>query len=512
VLAAFATWYARTASHRRIVWQGKKEDNANDMVSRGSKFPAEGRMDFIEQHLGAEFPDAPAMPWLADPYITGDTGNQVGRLSYTPRPVSWDGIPVRWYGSTITALAEGGDQVRQETPSLSICDEAAFQVSFEAAWTAILPAIRGAVGDTDGRAGKVLAASSINQGFFVDGCLSGRAGSGDDLDPPWTNIPPESIRGIFPGGVLPKGMRCRTTPDGIMVLECHYSADPAKDPDTVEGKAWVAAQSKGYVGGTESTAWKREMEIDYDAKGGNPVYPFLSNPESPIWTPPEAWQIMRQSYQIIRAAGYDYGSTNPAALEIGAKDRHGCIYSEGEIYEPCDVLGEHCAKIREHPQFPKLSAIWADASMWWENQRDKRGNKTSLAKMYAEEGVTLSMANRGVDVPVALMIRNKYWADVWDPRMFIDKELNPWLAKELTGLRWKEYPSAVTAARNNNPEEIVQKDNHAADAWFYLMDKFRSSVPVRVVAPPPGTYGYADREHDRWITDQTKVREAVLCQ
>jgi len=514
-LAAFATWFARTSSHRNIVWQSKKEDDANDMVSRGAKSPAEGRMDFIEQHLGVTLYNedgserAPGASSLADPNIVSGTGNQVGKLTYHPKPKDTSGLAVRWYGSVIGAVPEGGDQVRSKTPSLTIPDEAAFQDNFEAAMTAILPAIRGSVDDIDGRGGKLLAASSVNQGYFIEGCLEGRTADGDGLDPAWSNIPPATLQGIMP--TLPKGMKCRKTPSGLWVLEVHYSADPAKDPDTPEGRAWVAMQAQGYVGGTASTAWLREMEIDYEAKGGNPVFPFLNDVQSPIWTPPKSWQIFLKSHRIRRAAGYDFGSTNPSALVAIATDEQKNIYTEGEIYEPCDVVGEHCARLRAHPQFSQFESIWADQSMWWPTARDKHGRKTSYAELYAAEGVRLTAANRGVDATIARMIRSVHWSDIKNPSLFIDRELNPMLARELRGLRWKEYPSAATAARNNNPEEIVQKDNHAADALFYVLDKFNVGIYQKIISPPPGTYGYADMEHDRWLEERAGIREGIVC-
>ncbi|NIP40492.1 MAG: hypothetical protein GTN39_03150, partial [Candidatus Aenigmarchaeota archaeon] len=61
-------------------------------------------------------------------------------------------------GSKIWGIPEGPDIIRSYTGSILFSDEAAFQPSFEAAYTAALPMIKGG--------GQFIAVSSAEPGFF----------------------------------------------------------------------------------------------------------------------------------------------------------------------------------------------------------------------------------------------------------------------------------------------------------------------------------------------------------
>lgn len=66
-----------------------------------------------------------------------------------------------------------------------------------------------------------------------------------------------------------KGLSHRTTSLGWDVFRWHYSADPQKDPSTAHGAAWLARAKKG----VKDRDWRKEMEIDYRALGGQLVFP-----------------------------------------------------------------------------------------------------------------------------------------------------------------------------------------------------------------------------------------------
>ncbi len=67
-----------------------------------------------------------------------------------------------------------------------------------------------------------------------------------------------------------KGVQVRTLDTDYCHVRIHYSADPEKDAD------WVRRRSVRY-GGVETPKWRREMEIDYTAVQGQPVYPMLGD-------------------------------------------------------------------------------------------------------------------------------------------------------------------------------------------------------------------------------------------
>jgi len=150
----FCCWYARTKQERKIMWQGKKEDDALDMVTHGGKEFKLGRMSFIESRLP---------PWLMDYNIVTGNGNKQGCLVYTQTDkCPYTGLYVPWEGSEIRAVPQGEHQVRSHTPSLYIIDEAAFQDDFYGAFTTALPAVQ-----------RIIALSSAAQGGFADLVLEG---------------------------------------------------------------------------------------------------------------------------------------------------------------------------------------------------------------------------------------------------------------------------------------------------------------------------------------------------
>lgn len=69
-----------------------------------------------------------------------------------------------------------------------------------------------------------------------------------------------------------KGVTLRdNAANGITVLEVHYASDPAKDPDTPDGRAWLKEAMKAYAG--KPADWQSEMELNHDTTGGPRIYP-----------------------------------------------------------------------------------------------------------------------------------------------------------------------------------------------------------------------------------------------
>lgn len=106
----------------------------------------------------------------------------------------------------------------------------------------------------------------------------------------------------IPEPVIP-GVRGWTTGEGWLVLRLHYTADPERASDE-----WIKDQLKGYRGGMEGRDWRREMEIDFSAYAGDPVYPAFDatdavkvtnyNPHLPLWR------------------GWDFGYRHPAVVWV----------------------------------------------------------------------------------------------------------------------------------------------------------------------------------------------------
>lgn len=135
-------------------------------------------------------------------------------------------------------------------------------------------------------------------------------------------------RTSFPEPIM-RGVRGWKTSEDWLVLRLHYSADPERtDMD------WLADNVKGYRGGFEGRDWRREMEIDFSAYKGSPVYeqfdPSMSvvasryRPELPLWR------------------GWDFGYRHPAVVWMqlwpaSEKAPNGTLVYLHELYPTLDA-------------------------------------------------------------------------------------------------------------------------------------------------------------------------------
>ena len=453
-MSAFATWFAMSSKYSKVVYQTKKEGDGFDMVTHGRKNPASGRMDFIIQHL----PE-----WLQDPNIIAGNGNMVGKLVFSPLQTDKGGLEIPWHGSDIEAVPQGADQVRGKTLSLFCSDESAFQDAFNKVMVALLPAIKGG--------GKVLAVSSVDAGSDFNRMV---LESVDGKEAKHEVHPTVQLALDLMGWEWPKGMKSWQTPAGVWCLEIHYTADPFKDPDRF-GAEWFAEATKGYIGGVESSGWKTEMEINYNAGGGNPVYPFLESDACPVFIPEIAYESAINRFEFY--AGYDYGSTNPSHFGVWGIDRRNHAYKVWELHEPCEDLGAHCDRIKACPYWDQIKYIKCDPSMTAKTQQTADGKK-SLHELFAKEGVKMSAGRRGADVPHAIRMKSQHWSDPLKPTAFICYNC-PETIKEYKDLRWAKHYSDGVARRSNNLETIMDKDNHSHDSDAYVLD----TAPMPFVVP-----------------------------
>ena len=114
---------------------------------------------------------------------------------------------------------------------------------------------------------------------------------------------------------LMAGVRQRRLDSDYAHMRIHYTADQEKDTD------WVRSRSAKY-GGVESPKWRREMEIDYTAVQGQPVYPMLCG---------EHRRLQSASgcavYRII-----DHGIRHPMVCLWVAVNKHGDRHVFREYY------------------------------------------------------------------------------------------------------------------------------------------------------------------------------------
>ena len=268
-----------------------------------------------------------------------------------------------------------------------------------------------------------------------------------------------------------KGIQSGVSPEGVQVIRIHYSADPLKDPDTKTGAGWIGRELQGYRGKTDPR-WRKEMEIDFDAHGGQLLFPYMLENQSQLFVKPYNIDGLR----LI--AGLDYGTRNPSAFEVLGQDGDDNIKIVYEYYEAPKKSDETdddfrkrkgykvlCAAIKACPYFEGL-IIFADPSLWNKNQEatDSKG-LMSVAELFLQEGVTLMPGQRGRDFACYEHIDKDLWKEPANPKLTISKNC-PWLWWEMQRLRFSDY-SATTQVNQNLQEKIVDKDNHAWDAVKY---------------------------------------------
>lgn len=303
------------------------------------------------------------------------------------------------------------------------------------------------------------------------------------------------------------GLTVRETGGGLVVMRLHYSADAAKDPTTVEGQRWLQQQSQGYPLGVVDPSWLKEMELAYSALGGTMLFPL--------------WGKWRDSARVVidpmeaRLDGarfygsYDYGWRTPSAYYVHAVRPDGHKYTLWEFYDAEVPVATIAAVIQGKDQqladgrfFPgnpyagKEALKIADARIFAEDQRGDE-DQSSIAKLFRRYGVSFVPGKKGGDIAIANWLVGELWADPQAPQYQICTSC-PRLLGELPRLRRKQLSSIVAKTRNQ-PEAIVDKDNHAWDCIKVFLHQFPVGVAARQ-APQgqPGTFA--------WWQGQTRGR------
>ena len=269
-----------------------------------------------------------------------------------------------------------------------------------------------------------------------------------------------------------RGIEHRKSKAGFRVIRMHFISDPDKDPATVNGAEWLKQACSGYVGGTRSPEWRREMEIDWGAMGGEPVFPqlevFLDKIVISPFEIPETWSLY---------ASFDYGHRNPSAFHIHAIDHDGDIFTIWEYYMAGVGYQTTARAIRACPYFEKLVfPPIADPSIWAATQLTGENVQKSVAQLFVElpdpERVIFIKGKKGGDITAAEKINGFLWKDLETkiPRYRIFKTC-PMAVWELRNLRYAEW-STTQAAIKNVQEAIVDKDNHFFDGLKMFLNMF----------------------------------------
>lgn len=303
------------------------------------------------------------------------------------------------------------------------------------------------------------------------------------------------------------GLKTRVTAGGVPVVSLHYTADPAKSPETEDGRTWLASALQGYPGGLDSPRWRKEMELDWGALGGQRVFP--------------AWERWRAAGKIVIApfvptgyrlyGSYDHGFRTPAAFHVHGINGDGLGVTLWETYgagipvsEMSRIILGQAVRLTDGRQFPgnpfagQLTYIVADPSMWAEDTPMLDEPMKSTAALFRRYGVYLQAGERGADVTVAEWLLGHYWADPENPLWRITMAC-PKLCWELGRLRHKEL-SPTVAQHRDQPEALVDKDNHAWDGLKMFLKRFPPSPAAKKPVAAPNTF--------TWWQQQLKRQQA----
>jgi hypothetical protein len=408
---AYISWVARYHEHRLIFVQSKKEEDAANLVF--NTHPSQARLSFIETHLPK---------WMQ-------------------QDVTWAyGKAIYPNGSRVQAIPQGPTHYESYVPSLVFNDEASLQDEWQAGHAALRPCIEGG--------GKCITVATVRMPSHYSEEMREEEGAR------------KTIIG---------GLDRYTSASGVSATALHYSADPAKNPATKQGRVWYDAATAGYPGGIEGHLWRQHMELDFEAVSGTKLIPFWDKHSSEwIISPKPRSQQIGWRYD----AGFDYGKRNFTCFGVYATDPRGFRYLVWELAAPGDQLGGVpgiAARMLRCPYWEDVSHnIKADPTLWNDNQARMAGGYTSLAHLFALEGVYMQRAplkGQAADEIAIDRLLYHYLAEPTEPRLFMFKNCVEHI-RQFKGLRYREWSTGVEPTRALK-EELVDKHNDCWDAWKY---------------------------------------------
>jgi hypothetical protein len=308
------------------------------------------------------------------------------------------------------------------------------------------------------------------------------------------------------------GFKSKITSTGIFVRTTHYSADSRKRPGTTDGDQWLKEEARAYPMGMDDPRWLKEMEIKYTAMGGQYLFPRLEKwkTESQIFIKP----FIPTGYKLY--ASYDHGWSTPAAFHVHAMDSMGKFKvgvfefyaSKVPVHQIAEVMKGNAITTKDGRRFEGCPwTDWtfclADPSIFREDHPQDDGPNRSTAKIFRECGIPMVAAERGGDLTVAEWLHGHFWADIQNPLLQVvcpeaflqtppkNKEFSgmgaPMLTWELGQQRHKEFSSQVALSRNQ-PEDLVDKDNHAFDGLKYFLNRFPPKPRDKIAEKRPNTF------------------------
>lgn len=314
------------------------------------------------------------------------------------------------------------------------------------------------------------------------------------------------------------GLRAWRNPQNeFVVARTHYTADPRRRGD------WRKREAPAY-GGLRSWRWRKEQEIDWHAQAGRKVFENWDDTVHLLnegFVPPEHWP----KWLLI-----DPGWTNPTAMNWVAvdvdsePDEFGFlpVHVYREFYRPkyksqelAMIAFESSKRISPegHETMERIEEIIMDPSAKQEHQSAMSSTPDHVDDHAATvfDEFRHKIEEMGWDAPVATGNNHKqtpieelvarlgnYWVDhegipLYDEndnsRLPTEEELldgaflvvptffiHPGCTKtahEMALYRWRDWASNEVAERRNDPENPVDKDDHAITNLIRLLNHLR---------------------------------------
>ena len=422
LVCCYIHWRAKYVPYQLILVQSKNEDDAANLVF--NKDPDAARISFQEYQLPQHLKTT-----------------ELNRGSYAR--ISWAS------GSRVRGIPEGARVIRSEHPSMVFSDEGGFQDEFDASFTAALPAVSGG--------GFFLAVSSAEPGSFQIIVKPDQQNTSTKL----------------------AGFTYRLADNTVPVLRIHYSAHPERVPGTIMGEDWKRREAMRYPGGINSPRWKKEQEIDYGALSGTKLIPH--------------WEEWRNNGRIVIEpfvphgyrlyASYDHGWRNPASYHVHVISPDGGIVTFWEFYgnyvpahqiskiiKGESIITEDGRRFGGNPHHGEEIFKVADPSIWAEDVPQSDKTNKSTAWIFERCGVYFQQGERGGDTTVAEWLLGHFWKNPDTPLYRITTAC-PKLIWEIGQQRFKQFSEQV-ALNRDQPEELIDKDNHAWDDLKMFLKRF----------------------------------------
>lgn len=277
----------------------------------------------------------------------------------------------------------------------------------------------------------------------------------------------------------------RITSGGVFVCKLHYAADEHKNPQNQAGKAWLKTALQGYPGGLQDPNWLKEMEIKYTAGAGGRKFPHWQT-----WLESSSIFIDRE-VDLTNAkvyGSYDHGYVNPACylvhtiLPDGTRQTIWEFYASGvEVPFIARIIKGESIRLPDgrtmegNPYAGREIQLICDPEITRRNQVMDQGPNKSVSDLFMKNKVYFTAGQRGDDMTVVNWLIGNLWLDPWEPTYQIHRDCKNliWELGRLQGKTW----SPLQARFKNQPESLLDKDNHAWDALKYWLKRFPVGAP-----------------------------------